>query len=379
MLTKKYSPKKLRDVIGQEEVARKIVFYIINYKKQKKKALLLHGPSGVGKTSLIYAIASELGSEIIELNSSDFRDKEKINSVLKAASQQGSFWGKGKIILVDEVEGINAQEDSGGWSALTDLFLKSNFPIILTTNDAWQRKLDKIRSKTEILPAQKLNEFHIEKILADVAAKEGYKIKQNFLKIIAAKSFGDARAAINDLESLIAVYKETKEINEISPDLIGGREREKSIFEILKEIFQGKPSETLDIFDSSNIDIDEIFMWIDENIPEEYQGKDLANAYEILSKADVFRGRIIRRQHWRFLVYIYALLSSGLCSAKKIKSRGFVSYKRPSRVLKMWIAKQGERKEMTKRLAPAMHCSARKVYKEAPYIEMFLNQEAKIQ
>lgn len=43
-----------------------------------------------------------------------------------------------------------------------------------------------------------------------------------------------------------------------------------------------------------------IFLWIEENIPYEYKGEELARAYDALSIADVFRGRIHRQQHWRF-------------------------------------------------------------------------------
>ena len=55
----------------------------------------------------------------------------------------------------------------------------------------------------------------------------------------------------------------------------------------------------------------------EENIPEEYQGEELARAYELLAKADVFKGRIYKQQYWRFLVYENFFLSYGMSSAKK--------------------------------------------------------------
>jgi len=378
MLSKKYQPKLLKEIIGQEEVAKKLLFFVINYRKQRKKALLLYGPPGTGKTSLIYALASELGYELVELNSSDFRDKEKINSVLKSASLQKSLYNKGRIILVDEVEGINEHEDRGGWTALNELILESKFPIILTTNDAWQKKLNKIRNKTELLPLQKLAVYHIERILTMISIKEQFRIKQNLLKVIAEKSSGDARAAINDLQSLMVMANEKKEIFELSPELVGGREKNKSIFEVLKVVLKGKTQEAIGILDNAGIEIDEFIMWLDENLPLEYKAQELAKAYDILSKADVLRGRIIRRQHWRSLVYVDLLVSAGICSAKKNKTDKFVSYQRPSRILKFWIEKQGERRENAKVLASMTHCSTKKAYRELPYIQMALKDKPEL-
>jgi len=46
------------------------------------------------------------------------------------------------------------------------------------------------------------------------------------------------------------------------------------------------------------------------NLPKEYtKAEDLAKAYENLSLADVYFGRIRRWQYYRFYVYIYNLLS----------------------------------------------------------------------
>ena len=58
--------------------------------------------------------------------------------------------------------------------------------------------------------------------------------------------------------------------------------------------------------------------WVEENIPREYKkNPDIARAFDALSIADTFFGRIRRWQYYRFYVYIYNLLSAGIAIAKE--------------------------------------------------------------
>ena len=63
--------------------------------------------------------------------------------------------------------------------------------------------------------------------------------------------------------------------------------------------------------------LDEIILWVEKNLPMEYEGEELARAFDLLSKVDVFKGRIYKQQYWRFLVYENAFLSYGISSSKK--------------------------------------------------------------
>src|SRR3989344_8935631 len=106
-LTHKYIPKTTKEIFGQEDVIKQLNNFIINFKKQKKKAALIYGSSGTGKTSSVYAIANELGYEVIEVNASDMRNAEQINTKVGNAIKQQSLFSKGKIILVDEIDGLS--------------------------------------------------------------------------------------------------------------------------------------------------------------------------------------------------------------------------------------------------------------------------------
>jgi replication factor C large subunit len=94
---------------------------------------------------------------------------------------------------------------------------------------------------------------------------------------------------------------------------------------------------------------------MDENIPLEYKGEELVKAYDALSQADVFRGRIYRKQYWRFLIYEYFLLSGGIAASKDYNKTGFTSYKKPSRILKIWLNNQRTMKKKSICIKYAKH------------------------
>jgi replication factor C large subunit len=132
------------------------------------------------------------------------------------------------------------------------------------------------------------------------------------------------------------------------------------------------PFVALSAFNDVQEDIGQQFLWIDENLPKEYSGKDLARAYDVISKADVFYGRIRRWQYWRFLVYVNALLTAGVALSKQDRKKEFVQYVRTQRLLTLWKAKMKyqKRNAIAEKLASVMHTSKRQVVKDVlPYMQ----------
>ena len=377
----KYKPK-LNEFYDQEEAVERVKDFVRNFKKSKKKALILFGPSGCGKTSLVYAIAEQFSMEIIELNASDFRDKENINRIVGNALKQSSLFGKQKILLIDELEGIVGRKDYGGLNALSNLIKEANYPIIMTANFLeshkdmpWDPKFNSLRRNSLLVKMKKLSYRAIFKILKNIAEKEKVVVDDNFLLSFSTRYDGDARAAVNDFQVLASAGMLSKEFL----NYLDYRNRESSIKNALTTIFKTQDLKTaLNSFDSSNVDIDEQFLWIDENLPLEYTSpKDLASAYEVLSRADVLRGRIVKRQYWRFLNVISILLTAGISLSKETRTKGLVNYKVPSRKLKVWISKNKmlKKKSIAKKIALKTHTSLKESLKNIYFFKlMFRNK-----
>jgi replication factor C large subunit len=367
----KYRPKSFEEIKGQSNTIWKIKSFLRSF--PEKKAILLHGPPGTGKTTLAYSTAKEFSSELFELNASDFRDKKRLQEKLSPAIKQKSLVEKQKIILIDEVDGIFGV-DRGGAQELSKLIEESPYPIILTANDAYNKKLKSIRKQALLMQLNEIDYRTIKEVLIDVLRKEKKFVNNNILTKIAAKARGDLRAALNDLQT-ISKLKDPSSID------FEERNKESNIFNALKRVFQGEANKKiLKIYDSVNMSLDEIILWVEKNIPKEYQGKELEKAYEMISKADVFRGRIYKQQYWRFLVYENIFLSYGIASIKEKPKTGFTNYQKPTRILKIWMNNQKtfKKKSISEKYAEKCHISRKRAMNEFPLIKKIINSNPNI-
>ncbi|MFH1133369.1 MAG: replication factor C large subunit [Nanoarchaeota archaeon] len=363
---KRYMPIRLSDVIGQDEAVRQLASFVRTFRKGR--AALLFGPVGTGKTAAVHALGNEIQHEVIELNASDYRDKESLMQVVGMATKQQSLFFRSKIILIDEVDGLSGQQDHGGIASLGNFIAESAFPLVFTANDPNERKLSALRKKSQLIEFKALGYLDVYAILEGIAKKEKICFKEEDLKRLARRSGGDARAAINDLQAMSGG-------GSFVLDESSDRERREAIPDALVRIFKTTdPFIAKEAIDSIDEDVDTILHWIDENLPKEYtKPADIAAAMDMISKADVFRGRIRRWQHWRFLVYIYALLSLGVSSAKSERPSGLGAYEQPKRFLWQWIAnaKNAKRLSVAEKLAPTLHSSLKATLQETlPYVRV---------
>lgn len=373
--TKKYLPKSLKEVIGQDASINELKNFIENFKTQKKKALLLHGPPGTGKTASVHALANDLSLELMEVNASDYRNKEQINERVGAASKQQSLFSKGKIILVDEIDGLSGMKDRGGIQALIKLVGEANFPLIFTSNNPWDLKFNKLRRICELIEFQELNYQDIAIIFKKICKQEKISYQEDVLLGLSRRSGGDVRASLNDLQTLTEL---TKELTKESLKELTDRSKELSMPEALLRIFKTTdPKVAIKAFENVKEDLDQQLLWIDKNLPEEYdKPEDLARAYDKLSKADVFKRRIRRWQHWRFLVYINALITAGIAVSKDEKYKKFVQYKPTGRLLKLWWAKQKsmKKKAIAAKIASKTHSSTKEVLKNIDFFKIIFKK-----
>ena len=369
----KYRPSKVSQIVGNKEAVTEFLAWIEGWKKgsPSKKAVLLYGPPGVGKTSLVHAFAKENGWEIIELNASDFRTREVIEKVVGSASTLGSLTGAlGKIILVDEVDGIDARSDAGAVQTLTRLLGETRVPIVMVANDPWDPKLAGLREACQLIKFNRIPKPTIASVLKKVAATEGLKISEDKIKEIAEKAGGDLRSALNDLQ--IAASGDIE---------VGVRDIEKEVFAALTTVFHsGKYSEAVTALENLDLDPAEFFTWVLDNAPDQLSREDFANAMEYLAKADVFLQRVNNKQAWGLLRYAVPLMTAGVAVSKKTKPKQFVRYSYPSRI-RFLSSTRAERELLDGiclKIGRVLHMSGRKAKTEMlPFVKVMLMHDGR--
>jgi len=368
----KYRPKSLKDFVDQKEALAKFLKWYRNW-KPGSKAALLYGRPGTGKTCLVEAFANDENLQLIQMNASDTRSKKQIEEVFGHASSVASFLKKGRIFLIDEVDGIAGKEDVGGIKAIIEIIKKSRHPVVLTANDPYDPKLKVLREYCELIPFSEISVWDIEKKLKEICEKEGVDYDKEVLHQIAKRSEGDLRAAINDLET---IARGKKKIGIKDLEVLGFREREKDMFEALKVLFKTS-SFTAARLSIANVDLEpeNIMWWIEENISNEYERpEEIAKAYDALAKADVFKARIINRNYWKLMRYMNDLMTAGVSLAKNEVYRKFTKYQFPAklRYLSASKAEREEEKEKLRKLSKLLNCSTKKVKKEfLPFFKAF--------
>jgi len=368
----KYQPKLVEDVVGHGSVVDKVRTWIGKWKKgEPQKPLLMHGQAGVGKTSLVEALVTEYNLELLEMNASDTRTSKAVNRIAGFASSSATFSKKMRLILFDEVDGLYLQ-DRGGSASINKILQNSICPIILTANDAWSKKLTTIRKHCDLIEVRKVHSVTISKLLKKIADEEEIKVDDETLLKLAKNSQGDVRSAINDFEFLASVQSKEIVLNDV--EILSQRDKsEKSMFNVVRNILKGsKFSDAVAAVYNLSERPDFILQWVCENVPKEYtKPKDLHSAFEYISRADIYLGRVYRRQNYGFWRYANVMMTAGVALSKDSPYHGFVRYQYPSGISYLARSKTDRKsqKKVAKKIGKFCHVSTKVAV--ADYLPMF--------
>ncbi|KAJ5375758.1 ATPase AAA-type core [Penicillium concentricum] len=225
--TTKYAPTSTSMICGNKGAVEKVQTWLRNwhanaqadFKKGGKdgsgiyRAVIIHGPPGIGKTTAAHLVAKLEGYDIVETNASDTRSKKLVESstlgVLDTTSLQGYFAGQGKqvesgkkklVLIMDEVDGMSAG-DRGGVGAVAAIVKKSKIPIILICNERKLPKMKPFDFITYDVPFRRPTAEQIRARLSTICFREGLKIPPPVLDGLIEGTHADIRQVINMLST----------------------------------------------------------------------------------------------------------------------------------------------------------------------------------
>ena len=304
--TEIYRPKNFEHIIGNEEIRFNVLKWLVKW-FPGTKPLLLIGPPGVGKTTIVKILSSLLNYDLIELNASDTRSGPLLEKLITPLYSNTSLFGKKILLFFDEVDGIYGREDSGGLEILINIVKTSNFPIIFVANSN-NIKLKNLSKLCKIFKFQHISANLLMMFLNYVLFKQGNSLSFDDKEWIVEKSNGDVRTMLNLAQSKCTGYgkfvheifkldiseglnefflsKKKDEARKILLSLDGkysdpryGLSSEERRKDILNSLFTS--------IVSSNLDMDTLSLLLDS-----------------LSRIDLLVARINKNRNWNLLKYM---------------------------------------------------------------------------
>jgi len=371
--TVKHKPQSLREVVGNRAAIQKLLSWVKSWEKgtPSKRAALLYGPPGVGKTVCVEALAHDLDMELVELNASDYRTQEVIRRLVGLASQYGTLFGRRRLILLDELDGMTGSADRGGVRAILEVLKRARCPIIMTANNPYDPRFSQLRNLCLLIEFKRPSKTEVVRHLKKICLKEGIEADEAALKFIALRSEGDIRSAVNDLQAL-AQGKKRLTYEDVS--WLAYRDRKETIFNVLRLILYGRScGEARRAMDMADMDPDMLFEWIYENAPSHVQDpEDLARVMEALAKADLYRSRVKSSQRWELIRYAIDLMTAGVAMARRGRRPSkWIPMRFPERIRMMSRTKEERELQLSigRRVARKCHISSVRAVREVlPYL-----------
>lgn len=336
--SEKHRPKSLSELVGNPETIKALKAWIKSWMAgtPSKRAALLIGPPGTGKTASVGAISNDLDMELVEFNSSDKRNKDSIETLVWRAASQMTLDGRNRLILLDEVDGLSGTSDRGGISAILKVIRDAVHPIVMTANDSNNPRLKDLLKVCQVFSFRLIESDDMTTVLKHILSENQEDVSEDILEEIIENAEGDLRAAVSDLESQVRSGSTSQTIA-TSRDIRRGTE------ETLQHLFATNDSKMARrILSESELAHDSLVLWLEENLHLHLlTPKELNEGFEGLSLADVSLGRIMKDQNWKLLAYVYDFLATGVAMSRTETPFRRVVYSRPTWPLLVW---QGTRK-----------------------------------
>ena len=209
-LAERMRPQNLAEFVGQEHLVGPDKILRGFMERKELVSMIFWGPPGVGKTTLALIIARALDAHFVSF-SAVLSGVKDIRAVIEDARQQLKYYGKRTILFVDEIHRFNKSQQDAFLHHVED----GTITLIGATTENPSFEVNApLLSRCKVLVLKQLTTANIKTIITNTLSDKErglgslkVKINEDAINFIADLSHGEARVALNTLETALLLTR----------------------------------------------------------------------------------------------------------------------------------------------------------------------------